>query len=49
MDAFVRKYILENLRYRFVTLPDGAAAYVIESAIKNGKWEHGRPLLNPGK
>jgi hypothetical protein len=49
MDAFVRKYIHENLRYRFVTLPDGAAAYVIESAIKNGKWEHGRPLLNPGK
>jgi hypothetical protein len=49
MDAFVRRYIHENLRYRFVTLPDGAAAYVIESAIKNGKWEHGRPLLNPGK
>lgn len=41
--------IHENLRYRFVTLPDGAAAYAIESAIKHGKWEHGRPLLNPGK
>jgi hypothetical protein len=24
MDAFVRRYIHENLRYRFVTLPDGA-------------------------
>ena len=51
MDAFVRKYIHENLRYRFVTLPDGAAAYTCESrsAIKNGKWEHGRLFLNPGK
>jgi hypothetical protein len=49
MDAFVRRYIHENLRYRFVTQPDGAAAYAIESAIKSGKWEYGRPLLNPGK
>ena len=49
MDAFVRRYIHENLRYRFVTMPDGAAAYALESALKNGKWEHGRPLLNPGK
>jgi len=49
MDAFVRRYIHENLRYRFVTLPDGAAAYAFESALKNGEWEHGRPLLNPGK
>ena len=49
MDALVRRYIHENLRYRFVPLPDGAAAYAIESAIKNGDWEHGRPLLNPGK
>jgi len=49
MDAFVRRYIHENLRYRFVTLPDGAAAYAIESVIKNGKWDHGRPLLNPSR
>jgi hypothetical protein len=49
MDAFVRRYIHENLRYRFVTLTAGAAAYAIESAIKSGKWEYGRPLLNPGK
>src|ERR1700722_178562 len=49
MDAFVRRYIHENLCFRFVMLPDGAAAYVVESAIKNGDWEHGRPLLNPGK
>ena len=49
MDAFVRRYIHENLYFRFVMLPDGAAAYVVESAIKNGDWEHGCPLLNPRK
>jgi hypothetical protein len=48
MDAFVRRYIHENLSYRFVILPDGTAAYTIEAAIKSGGWEHGRPLLNPG-
>jgi hypothetical protein len=32
-----------------VVLPDWAAAYVVAAAIKNGDWEHGRPLLNPGK
>jgi hypothetical protein len=47
MDAFVRRYIHENLSYRFVMLPDGAAAYALEGAIKDGKWEHGRLLLNP--
>lgn len=49
MDAFVRRYIHENLCYRFVMLPDGAAAFALETAIKSGEWEHGRPLLNPGK
>jgi hypothetical protein len=49
MDAFVRRYIHENFYFRFVMLPDGAAAYVVEAAIKNGDWEPGRPLLNPGK
>ena len=48
MDAFVRQYIHQSLSYRFVMLSDGAAAYAIEAAIKNGEWEHGRPLLNPG-
>jgi hypothetical protein len=37
MDAFVRRYIHENLSYRFVMLPDGAAAYTVEAAIKNGE------------
>src|SRR4029077_18223680 len=49
MDAFVRRYIHENLCYRFVMLPDGAAAYAVEAAIKSGEWAHGRPFLNPGR
>jgi hypothetical protein len=49
MDAFVRRYIHENLSYRFLILPDGAAAYALEGAIKTGEWKHGRPILNPGR
>lgn len=49
MDVFVRRYIHQNLCYRFVMLPDGAAAYAVETAIKNGEWENSRPLLNPGR
>jgi hypothetical protein len=49
MDAFVRRYLHESFCFRFVMLSDGAAAYVVEAAIKNGDWEHGRPLLNPRK
>ena len=49
LDAFVRRYIHENLCYRFVMLPDGAAAYAAEAEIKSGAWEHCRPLLNPGR
>jgi hypothetical protein len=48
MDAFVRRYIHENLLYRFVMLTDATAAYAIEKAIKSGAWGHGCPLLNPG-
>jgi hypothetical protein len=49
MDAFVRRYIHENLVYRSVMLPDGAAAYAVGAAIKSGNWDYGRPLLNPGR
>ena len=49
MDALVRLYIHENLGYRFAMLPDGAAAYAAEAAIKSGSWQHGKPLLNPKK
>ena len=43
MDAFVRRYIHENLCYRFVILPDGAAASEAEETIKGGGWEYGCP------
>ena len=49
MDALVRKYIHENLGYRFMVTHDGPSAYSIEANIKNGAWAHGRPLLNPGR
>jgi hypothetical protein len=49
MDTFVRRYIHQNLTYRFAMLPDAAAAYAVEKAIKSGAWGHGRPLLNPGR
>jgi hypothetical protein len=44
----VRRYIHENTSYRFAMLPDGAAAYALEAAIKSSEW-HGRPLPNPGR
>jgi len=46
MDAFVRRYIHENLSYGFAMLSDGAAAYVVETTLKNGEWVHGRPRAN---
>jgi hypothetical protein len=49
MDAFVRRYIHETLSYRFVILSNGKDALALETAIKSGEWEPGRPLLNPGK
>jgi hypothetical protein len=48
MDAFVRRYIHQNLRYRFLVVPDGATGNR-EAAIKNGDWGHRRPLLNPAR
>jgi hypothetical protein len=48
MDVHVRTYIHENLGYQFAMLPDGRAAFALEMSIKNGKWPHGKPLLNPG-
>jgi hypothetical protein len=31
-----------------VMLPDGKAAFALETSIKNGDWPHGKPLLNLG-
>jgi hypothetical protein len=49
MDAFVRRYIHQDLRYRFLIVPDGATGYRIEGTIKNGDWGYGRPFLNPAR
>ena len=46
---FLNNYLTLNPSYRFVILADGKAANAIEAAIKGGKWEPGKPLLNPGK
>lgn len=48
MDAFVRLYIHDYLRYRYCVTPDGATAYAVETAIKDGALHAGRPMLNPG-
>jgi hypothetical protein len=37
MDAFVRRYIHEQLRYRFLMVPDGATGYRLEATIKEGR------------
>ena len=47
MDAFVRRYIHQNLRYRFQMVPDGATGYRIEAAIKNGDWDMVAPCSTP--
>jgi hypothetical protein len=49
LDAFVRRYIHEHLSYRFIVLPDGAAAYEVERQVRSGAWGRGVPLLNPEK
>jgi len=33
MDAFVRRYIHENLRYRFLMVSDGPTAFKYERAV----------------
>jgi hypothetical protein len=45
LDAFVRRYIHENLSYRFVLMTDGAAAYPVEKAIKRGAEDHPLAVL----
>jgi hypothetical protein len=47
MDALVRRYIHENLSYRFTLFPDGSQAFAAEAAIKAGELDQGTPFLNP--
>jgi hypothetical protein len=48
-NAFVRRYIHENLCYRLLMLPDGRKASAVEATIKSGGWVYGRPILNPSR
>ncbi|KIQ19233.1 hypothetical protein RU01_06030 [Rhodococcus sp. MEB064] len=47
LDALTRKYIHNNLAYRYVTLDNGAAAFELERAVQRGALTVGKPLLNP--
>jgi hypothetical protein len=49
MDAYVRRYIHDELLYRYIIVETGSEALSIETAIKSGAWGRGRPFLNPGK
>ena len=49
MDALVRRYIHDELLYRYIIVQEGKEALVIEAAIKSGAWGRGRPFLNPGR
>jgi hypothetical protein len=46
-DFLIRKYIHENLTYRFVETKDGETAFNIEREVKKGHLKSGKPLLNP--
>jgi hypothetical protein len=46
-DGLVRRYIHEELSYRFVEAPDGQTARAWEAAIRVGGLKAGAPLLNP--
>ena len=47
-DDLVKKYIRGKLAYRFTIVPDGATAFRIEDAVKNGALGQ-LPMLNPGR
>jgi hypothetical protein len=49
MDVFIRRYIHDELLYRYIIVEDGREALSIETVIKSGAWGRGRPFLNPIK
>lgn len=46
-DNLIKKYIHENFVYRYVETESGKQAFQIESEIKSGVLNAGKPLLNP--
>jgi hypothetical protein len=47
MDALVRSYTLAHLAFRWVETADAVAARKLEARIRRGRWDHGKPFLNP--
>ena len=47
LDALVRQYIVDHLAFRWVETPDAATASAVEQEIRRGRWDHGKPFLNP--
>jgi len=47
LDALTKTFIATHLDYRFVETHDGAAALAMETRIKSGASDIGRPWLNP--
>lgn len=46
MDVYCRRLIHETMGYRYVCLPDGAAAREVERQARGGRLAAGTPLLN---
>ncbi|MEE3198808.1 MAG: hypothetical protein VX254_02165 [Planctomycetota bacterium] len=47
LDGFTRKFIRGELSYRFITTEGSEAARRIESQVREGFLNAGKPLLNP--
>lgn len=47
IDALVQRYVSSYLGFRWRETQDARAARAIETLIRRGLWEHGKPLLNP--
>ena len=47
LDALTRTLIHDRYEYRYVTTPDGAAAFALEREVQRGALNAGKPFLNP--
>jgi len=47
MDQLTQEFIQSQLTYRFVEVIDGLTALRIERLIRSGRFNAGKPLLNP--
>lgn len=47
LDKRVRDHVAAHLAFRWVETADGPTARVLETMIRGGQWDHGKPFLNP--